>query len=354
MNKACIRYGFIGAGQVTHVAAKQIHQDPRGRVVAAFDTNPLRSQELAKAFALERVHATAEALVRDPEVDAVYVAVPTKFHAEMAILALEAGKAVLLEKPMAMDYAEAAQVAAVARRTGRPLLVGMNQRYMAGPQQVRRQIMSGALGDIYHAKGFWNRRQGIPKLGTWFSSKQLAGAGALFDIGVHMLDLSLFLLGNFRPVSVTGATYTKFGHRGLGAGNWSLSESQNHAFDVDDFATALIKLEGGVTLNLDVSWAAHQSEANLQDVRLFGTEAAATVHPPRLYRPLNGSEAYETIETLPPEMLLPHTNRFTNLINHLLDGEPLLVKVEEALTVQRLLDGIRKSSETGDQVCLSE
>lgn len=167
-----------------------------------------------------------EELLADKEVDAVYVAVPNKFHAPLACQTLAAGKHVILDKPMALSHAQALQVAKAAEQSGKTFFLGMNQRFTEGAQQIRSLVEAGVLGEIYHAKAYWIRREGIPRLGTWFGNKEVAGAGSLFDIGVHFLDLCLHLLGNFNPVSVFGASYTKFGNRGLGEGGWGLSDRE--------------------------------------------------------------------------------------------------------------------------------
>jgi len=121
---------------------------------------------------------------------------------------------VLLEKPFAMNADEAGKAVAIAEKAGLTLMLGMNQRFTADSQKIKQLVEQGVLGDIYHAKAYWFRRAGIPKLGTWFANREMAGGGSLYDIGVHMLDLCLWTMNNFEPVSVTGATFRS---RGAGA-----------------------------------------------------------------------------------------------------------------------------------------
>lgn len=348
-----IRFGFIGAGQISYWTADAIKSHPHARLIAAMDLHKGRVKALAGKHGIEFAYTKAEELLANKAVDAVYIATPNKFHAPLAILALEAGKHVVLEKPFAMNAAEAEKVIAAAKAAGRVFTVGMNQRFASDSQKIRRLVETGALGEIYHAKAYWFRRRGIPKLGTWFASEELAGGGSLCDIGVHMLDLALHTIGNFSPVSVAGAAYGKFGRRGLGEGGWGMSDRTNIAFDVDDFSSAFIRLANGATVTLDTSWACHTAAANREGVDIFGTEGGASLRPARLFRMGTGSpSAYEVIDEIDIPLKMPHQERMHNFINHLRGEEELCVTPEQALTVQRILDAIGESSRTGGEVWL--
>jgi len=347
-----LQFGFIGAGQIAHYSAASIKTHPHAVVAAAQDTNPERLTELCAAQGIPKAYASAEELVADPSLDVVYIATPTAFHVPLAILAMEAGKHVLMEKPFAMNSAEALQAADVSRRTGKLLTLGMNQRFAAAPQTTRSLVQTGRLGDIYHAKAFWFRRSGIPKLGTWFGNRTLSGGGCLNDIGVHMLDLCLYLMDNFEPVSVFGATYTRFGNRGLGEGGWGKSDRTHTTFDVDDFATGLIRFANGATVSLDASWACHAEEGNRNDVHLYGTEGGAHAYAGKFFTRHAESGEYHVVQDLKPQLRYPHGDRFHNVINHLLDGEELCVTLDQALVVQRILDALAESSLTGREVRL--
>jgi len=348
-----IRFGFIGAGQISYWAADAVKSHPNARLVAAKDLNEERVRALAGKHGIEFVYTKAAEMLANPAVDAVYIATPNKFHAALAIQALEAGKHVMLEKPFAMNAGEAEKVIAAAKAADRVFTVGMNQRFTGDSQKIKHLVDTGVLGEIYHAKAYWFRRSGIPKFGTWFVSKELAGGGALCDIGVHMLDLCLYTIGNFAPVSVVGAAYTKFGNRGLGEGGWGMSERSNITMDVDDFSSAFIRFANGATVTLDVSWACHRPDSNRDNVEVFGTEAGATLRPARLFRAGTGSpSAYEIIDQIDVPLKMPHQDRLHNFINHLLGKEELCVTPEQALVVQRILDGIGESNRTGREVRL--
>ena len=353
MNGPSIGFGFIGTGQIAAYSAAAVQQHPNGRVVAAHDLNADRLRELCESHGIPRGYSTAAELFADPDVAAVYIAVPNKFHAALAIQALEAGKHVMLEKPFAMNLAEAEAVAATAARVGRVVMLGMNNRFGRPAQVTKALIERGDLGEIYHAKAFWQRRAGIPKLGTWFGHKALAGAGCLYDIGVHMLDLALYLLGDFEPATVSAATYTKFGHLGLGAGNWGKSDREGLPFDVDDFATGLIRFANGCTLSLDVAWACHSEQGNRFDVQLYGMQAGALALEGKLFRPDSETGEYLVVQGTSLPVRYPHGERFHNFINHLLGTEELCVPMAQAVAVQRILDALFESAATGREVNLA-
>ncbi len=346
-----IRFGLIGTGKIADSSALNIKEHPRGEVVACQDLSQERRDAFASRFGA-RAYAEVDDLLDDNSVDAVSIAVPNKFHASLAIQALEAGKHVLLEKPFAMDANEAAEVLKVAEKSGKTFMLGMNQRYHHDSQVIKSLAQSGALGELYYGKAYWFRRSGIPRLGTWFGSKELAGAGAINDIGVHFLDLCLHLMDNFEPASVFGTTFTKFGNRGLGEGGWGNSDRKDIPFDVDDLASAHIRMKNGASLVLEVAWACHTHSANKMDVELYGTEGGASVYPSQYYAPDADPSAYRITQNPARDVAYPHCSKFHNFINHLTEGEPLLVTGEEALTVQRILDAVSESARTGQSVQL--
>jgi predicted dehydrogenase len=350
-----LRFGVLGAGQISRSACQEINRHANARVVAVSDPSAERLAELAKELGGElRTFSDNQALLEAPDLDAVFIAAPNAFHAPLALSALRAGKHVLVEKPFATNAIEARAVVEQAALSGKLLSVGMNQRFREDSQRVQALVQTGKLGHVYHAKAFWFRRSGIPKLGTWFCNKALAGGGALYDIGVHLLDLALFTMGRFHPVSVSGQTYSNFGARGIGEGTWGLSERAHTTFDVDDGATALLRFADGATLSLDVSWAIHQKEHDRMNVVLHGTEAGAGCYPGELYRFGKEPGAYEASALEATPLRYPHTNRFHNFIGAVLGTEDLCVSPAEALAVQRILDAIYESSRLGREVMLSQ
>jgi len=348
-----VRMGFVGAGAIAESAARSVNSHAQARVMAIADPNCERVKQLCADYGIAHGCGSAEELFASRDVDAVYIAVPNKFHVPLTLKALEAGKHVMLEKPFAMNYAEALLVKEAVDRTGLKFFLGMNLRFAEQAQKFRVFAGQGVFGEIYHAKAYWLRQSGIPRLGTWFGCKELAGGGCLYDIGVHVLDVCLFLIGNFEPVSAFGAVYSKFGPRGLGEGAWGKSPPAGVVFDVDDFATGQIRFANGATVSLDVSWARFGPEDELWDVEIYGTEAGARVFADRIYRRDEKLNVQYVVNKARGMVPLAHKDRFHNFINHLLGREELLVKLEEALVVQKILDGLAESARTGESVRLS-
>ncbi len=348
-----IGFGFIGTGKIAYSSAEELLSHENASLVAAQDLSEKRLGEFADKFAVEERYANADDLFASPNVDAVYIAVPNKYHAPLAIAALKAGKHVMLEKPFAMNATEAEAVVSAAKESGKLFTLGMNQRFREDSQKIRHLATAGKLGEIYYAKAYWFRRSGIPTLGTWFGNKELAGAGAINDIGVHLLDLCLHTIDNFDPVSVSGRTYTKFGNRGLGGGDWGISDKSDAPFDVDDFATALIKMRNGATISLEVSWACHTEKNDKMDVEVFGTEAGASLYPARVYKSDASTGEYQIVEDVNAPVSMKHSSRFHNFTNAILGTEELAVPAEQALVIQKILDAIAESSSTGKEVTLS-
>ncbi len=347
-----IRLGMIGADQIALFTSREFHRHPGCDVVAVADPNAERAAELAARVKAEHTHTEVDALLARDDLDAVYIAVPNAFHEEVAVKALQAGKHVLLDKPFALNSQAAENIVTAAEAAERTLMLGMNQRFERTVQSARALIEAGRLGEVYHLKAYWRRRAGIPRLGSWFTSKSVAGGGALLDIGVHVLDVALHLIDNFRPISVSGATFTRFGNRGLGEGGWGRSEREFETFDVDDFATALIRLDGGAVVTLEAAWALHQPDGNDHDVVAYGENAGLSVYGGRLFEPGEGNE-YRIIQNpAAPAIAFPHCSRAEHFINVLLGNEAPIIDTRQALAVQRVLDGIYESAATGREIQL--
>ncbi len=346
-----LKVGMIGAGAIADDHCNAINRYDGAAVAAVAEINPQRRDALQKKHSIPKAFEQWRNLLADQDLDAVAIALPNALHAPVSLAAIRAGKHVLLDKPFALNYAQARRVADAAKHGKKVLMIGMNQRYRPDAQALKAIIDRGELGEIYHAQAYWCRRAGSPKFGTWFVNRKLSGGGCLLDIGVHYLDLALHLMDNWQPVSVSGQVYGKFGHRGIGEGKWGKSDRDaGLKFNVEDFATALIKFRNHATLELRVSWVLHQEEANRNDVELHGTAAGASLAPLKLFRPAQRAGEYEV--ALPQDVKLPHRyeNRQANWLDAILGKDKPLCTVEQSLTVQRLIDAIYASSARGREV----
>jgi predicted dehydrogenase len=270
-----LRVGVIGIGWAgqQHIKAYKDMDGVELVAVAAMEADLLAA--IKDEYSVPHTFARWEDLIELEGLDAVSVAVPTFLHAPIAVAALERGLHVLSEKPLARNGEEGRQMVEAARKAGRVLDVAFNHRRRGDIQKLKSIMDDGELGRPYYAKASWLRRQGIPMLGSWFTNPALAGGGPLADIGVHVLDYALHLLGEPKVLSVSASTHSELGPRGLGGNARYTAMKSAHKFEVEDFASAFIRLEGGGTLILEAGWAAYREEADLMDFTVYGTDGGA-------------------------------------------------------------------------------
>jgi predicted dehydrogenase len=271
--------GIIGAGEIgqRHVDAASL---AGATVLAVADADPNRAQSLAQRCG-GRAAASAQDVWNDPRIDAVVIGVPNYLHCEFAIAALRAGKDVLLEKPMALNAAQCDDILAAARAYERILQIGFVHRYTSVARTARTVIDSGELGRVYHAKAHLHLRRNVPGLGRWFTDRKRSGGGALIDVGVHLIDLSLWLLGFPSVESVSGRTFHNFGRKMRGyhfESMWGGPPDYEGVCDVEDAAHALIVFEDGGTLDLHVAWAGNFPAASVPAslMGIFGEQGGIT------------------------------------------------------------------------------
>jgi predicted dehydrogenase len=348
-----IQIGIIGAGNIGNVHMNEFKKVPDAVIAAVTDVYLPLAEARALEHGIPKVHASYEAMLEDPELDAVIIAVPNEMHAAIAIRALEAGKHVLLEKPMAINAESAKQIIRAHRSTDRVLMIAHQMRWESINLQVKEQIDKGALGQIYNVKAGWMRRKGIPGWGTWFTQMSKSGGGPLIDIGVHMLDLSLHLMGNAKPVSVFGTTYAEFGPKRKGIGTWGKPD-WNGTYDVEDLATALIKLDNGSTLNLDVSWAAHTDMLDNQPyLYVMGSEGGATLrgNQGRLFTEMFDRTADVEL-SVPAQDEGARVRQSRHFVECIREGKEPITSGLSGLANNLVLEAIYESSRTGNVVTL--
>ena len=342
-----IGVGIIGAGGIArgvHIPGYQKLSNVK--VVAVSDPVEGARNGAASQFGIENAYEDFREMLKRDDVQVISVTTPNFLHAEATIAALEAGKHVLCEKPLAMNATEGAAMVEAAKRTGNKLMCGYHFRFTPAIQCLKRFAESGAFGDMYYARTQALRRRGIPGWGL-FISKEKNGGGPLIDIGVHMLDSTMHVLGFPRPVAVSGQTYQKFGKRkdvlGL-MGQWDYKN-----FTVEDFAVAQIRFDNGSTLTLETSFVANMEENDKMTFQIFGDKGGCQFNPLKMF-----SEQNKTLLDITPAYLpgnvQPHHAQIASFIDSVVNDKPVYTPGEQALQITQIIDAIYKSSEEGREV----
>lgn len=357
-----VRVGIIGCGIATfHTSAYA--SDPRTKMVAIAGLDTDRCRALATKHDIPEVYSSYEELLANADVDLVSVAVPNFLHLPVALAAINAGKHVLMEKPLARNTAEGEQIVQAARDAGVILAMAFNRRARPDMQVLKKHIDQGGLGNVYYAKAFWMRRAGIPGLGSWFTSKEHAGGGPLIDLGVHVLDMALWLMDNPKVVSVSAATYAALGPKGKGQwGGSRFTVTPDQPFEVEDLATAFLRMENGATLHLETSWAGYSGHTDEFGVYLMGDNGGAELHVKdyastgtlKLFGDIDGVPTDSAPRLQTKEVWDGHAQIIRNVVDGILHGTPVSPSGEEGLDRTRLIDAIYQSAALGRELTIEE
>ncbi|MDQ2049049.1 Gfo/Idh/MocA family oxidoreductase [Natronolimnohabitans sp. A-GB9] len=347
-----IGVGIVGLGGMGTLHARSV-TELGAEVVAGADLVEAQRQRFADEFDA-RTYETHEGLVADDAVDAVIVTTPNRFHEPITVDALEGGRHVLVEKPLAHNLESAERIAAAAARSDAVCMVGFHNRHAASMAMFDEQHARGRFGKLTHIEANYVRRRGVPGPGSWFTDPELAGGGALLDIGVHALDLALYAMGFPEIAEVSGVTRTTFGDDeeyadpdGFGD-NW---DAESEAYDVDDSVSAFIRTTDGRTISLEAAWATNREES--MDFRIRGTDGGAQfdigdTSLEILETGTAGGDHYADVYLDGDESLTGYTAQDEQFLRAVASGTaPGTNTIEEALTVQRVIDAIYRSSELG-------
>jgi len=342
-----LHVGVIGLGMGQgHV--KGFNKHPGAEVIAIADTDPKKLDLKGDELGVPGRYTDGEEMIAKEDLDVVSIATPNKFHKSLAIAALKAGCHVLCEKPMAMNAQEAQEMLDAAKKAGKRIMINFSFRFTEQSFALKKQVDTGILGDVYFGRTVWHRRRGMPGFGGWFGQKALAGGGPLIDLGVHRLDLALWLMGYPEPVWVMGSTYNPIATK--------IAKEKGKAFDVEDLACGMIKFDNGATLIVEASWAGNTKEREHMVTQLLGTEAGLVQK--------NKNETYDFEAEIYLEKegcqfdmkLHPPVPASAPAMYHFVDSiineTPHIATGEEGLTVMKILDAIYKSAETGKPVKL--
>ncbi|WP_110932311.1 Gfo/Idh/MocA family protein [Paenibacillus bouchesdurhonensis] len=349
---AIIGCGGIANGKHLPSLAKQ----PEVQMVAFCDIIEERAQKAAAEYGVEgaKVFTDFRELLKE-DVDVVHVCTPNDSHAEITISSLESGKHVMCEKPMAKTAEQARQMLDAAKRTGKKLSIAYQNRFRSDSLYLKQLCENGELGDIYLGKALAIRRRAVPTWGV-FLDEEKQGGGPLIDIGTHALDLTLWLMDNYEPKSVTGSVFHKLGSRENAAnafGPWNPEE-----FKVEDSAFGFIKMKNGATIMLESSWALNVVETGEAKTLLCGTEGGADMKDGLRLNGEKLSRLYETkvdfggggVAFFDGEEESDATREARLWVEAILEDKEPLVKPEQALVVTEILEAIYASARTGKTI----
>jgi predicted dehydrogenase len=332
-----LNVGIVGLGWISQVIHLPILEKlPDASVVAACDIDKARARYVSEKHDIKRIYTDIREMLTQEDIHAVHVCTSTDSHTDIAIACLEAGKDVLVEKPLARTYKEAARIVDAAVKSGKKLMVGMNNRFRPDAMILRSFIKAGELGDIFYTKGGWLVKQGKER--TWKTRKEIAGGGAFLDMGIVILDLALWMMGYPSIEKVTAQTY------------YHETES------VEDSAVAMLGMANGTTITIEVSWS-----LNVEDdffyCNVFGRNGSARLNPLRLNKQMHGS----LVNMTPAKVEKPHSlfkRSYENEIRHFVGAarglHPVTSTGEEALHRMKIVEAIYESARTGRQIMISE
>lgn len=349
-----VRIGVVGTGSLAGLHIKAYRGNPYVKLTAVCDLNGERARKCADEFGIGKAYEDYHEMVESDEIDAISIVTWNNTHAPIAVAALEAGKHVFCEKPPALNAAEAVMMGKAAKKNGKLLMYGFIKRFSQYVQVMKECIDKGELGEIYFAKAGYLRRCGNP--GGWFATKSLSGGGPLIDLGVHTIDLAMYLMGKPKPVSVFGCTYGKFGNRANIKGySWYRTVDYNcRKNEVEDFANAIIKFENGASLYFETSWDMHIPKDMIY-TQIYGDKGGVDLEPEFNiyterndylvnYKPVLDSYSFEIDKAFSAEI-----NHFVDCI---VNGTPCICPAEDGVTIMKIFDAVYKSAATGDVVLL--
>lgn len=347
---ATLKHGIIGFGFISskHINGYKSIPD-KVETVAICDIDPAK-REAAKKAGYQKVYSDYHDMLADAEIDFVSVCLPNYLHKQVTIDALNAGKHVHCEKPMAMNYAEARQMLETSMRTGKKLMIGLNNRYTPVNQFVRKYVEQGNIGEVYFAKCGWTDRMGLPPSG-WFTDAEKSGGGAVIDTAVHFIDLVMLMMGYPTVESVTARTFNRLIGDPQIAMNFSFPGMINadDQFTVEDMGTGIINLKGKKSIVFEHTWAANIDEGK-RYYYLYGTKGGIEFvnDKVKIIKTING---IQTDTTLCAEVQgVELEDEFSTLADAIISNKDISRIPTDASVMMKIIDGIYTSSKTGKMV----
>lgn len=347
-----LKVGIIGIGAMGQVHVECLLKTGQVEITALCDVHANRLKEQGKVFGVKHLYDDYTKLLK-ADLDAVLVCVGNALHREVAIAALESGRHVFLEKPMALNAAEAADIATAAAKAKGILQMGMCWRHHPPCTVLREYVQKGLLGEIYHIRAMMMRRRGIPGLGGWFTTMADSGGGPMIDLGVHWFDISMWLSDHWNPTTVSAMTYAKFGPKMKDytyVDMWAGPPDFDGTCDVEDYSTGFIRFGEDATLSFDISWAGNAEERMF--VEILGDKGGARMTEDNELTIL--TEHQGRVANISP--LLGEADKYDVQAQSFVDActgtHPPIATADEGLTVMKLIDAIYRSSKANAEVTL--
>ena len=340
-----IKVAIVGAGNIAktyHLPNYKKRNDVE--ITAIADIKIERAKKLAETFDIPKYFSSIEEMLENAECDYVDICVWNGSHASCAIAAARAGKAILCEKPMALNLEHALMMKEEIEKAGVPFMLAVPTRYTSQAKLLREMVDKGELGDIYYGKTAYTRRRGTPT--GWFTDTSKSGGGPVIDLGVHCIDRTWYLMGNPKPVRVSASTAYAIGDwKTKGILRWQAEDDECTAFDTEDSACGVIHFENGASLMFEVSWALNAPGENI--TQICGSKAGARLDPLVVYGETCGYLSDNTPEPGYIDMFYEEIDHF---IHCLRTGEKPGSDLDQAVTMQRILDGIYRSAKLHKEV----
>ncbi len=350
-----LKVGIIGCGGIANGKhMPSLKNIDMVEMVAFCDIVEERATKAAEEFGTEnaKAYSNYKDLLKDKSIDVIHVCTPNKSHADITVDALESGKHVMCEKPMAKTAAEGRRMLEAAKRTGKKLTIGYQNRFRADSQYLHKACERGDLGEVYFAKAQAVRRRAVPTWGVFLNEEE-QGGGPLIDIGTHALDLTLWMMDNYKPKSVMGTSYRKLADQTETGNSWGDWDPKKYT--VEDSAFGFIVMENGATIILESSWALNTLQRNEAKTLLCGTKAGADMLDGLR---INGAEFGKLYTTKPAldsggvdfydgKKESPSDIEARLWIDCILNDTEPVVKPEQALVVTEILEAIYESAKTG-------
>ncbi|MBO5789238.1 MAG: Gfo/Idh/MocA family oxidoreductase [Clostridia bacterium] len=352
-----VRIGIIGCGGIANGKhMPSLAKLDKVEMVAFCDIIPERAEQAAKKYGTPtaKCYTDYKELIARDDIDAVHVCTPNRSHSFITVDALEAGKHVMCEKPMAINSEEAQKMLDAAARTGKKLTIGYQNRHRKDALYIKHEAEEGTFGDIYYAKATALRRRAVPTWGVFLNEYE-QGGGPLIDIGTHALDLTLWTMNNYKPKYCVGTTYHKLNDsidQGNAFGRWNPAE-----FTVEDSAFGFVVMENGATIVLESAWAINMLDTKEAITTICGTKAGADMLDGVRINGIRQDAQYVTRPALAGEGVAfydasnveqPQQREARLWIEAILEDKDPFVKAEEAFAVTRILEGIYTSAKTGE------